>query len=79
MTKTTRTFGLSIIAAGVLGGSALGLAGAAGATTLGPEVRPPAIVASPGTLAPPASTQMPGVFWHHNIDRVATLQPGWTP
>ena len=47
MSITARTFGLSIVAAGILGGSALGLAGVAGATTLGPDVRPPAIVATP--------------------------------
>ncbi|MGX9669894.1 hypothetical protein [Mycobacterium sp. HM-7] len=76
MSTTARTFGFSIIAAGVLGGSALGLAGAAGATTLGPDVRPPAVVATPSITAPPAGTPLPGVLWHHGIYRVATLLPG---
>lgn len=74
MSITARTFGLSIVAAGILGGSALGLAGAAGATTLGPDVRPPAIVATPSITAPPAGMPLPGVLWHHGIYRVAALQ-----
>ncbi len=76
MSSTARTFGFSIIAAGILGGSALGLAGAAGATTLGPDVRPPHIVATPSITAPPAGTPLPGVLWHRGIYRVATLMPG---
>jgi len=76
MSITARTFGFSILAAGILGGSALGLAGAAGATTLGPDVRPPAVVATPSITAPPAGTPLPGVLWHHGIYRVATLLPG---
>lgn len=74
MSTTARTFGLSIIAAGILGGSALGLAGAAGATTLGPDVRPPHVVATPSITAPPAGTPMPGAIWHRGIYRVAALQ-----
>lgn len=73
MSITARTFGLSIVAAGILGGSALGLAGVAGAT-LGPDVRPPAIVATPSITAPPAGMPLPGVLWHHGIYRVAALQ-----
>ena len=76
MSSTARTFGFSIIAAGILGGSALGLAGAAGATTLGPDVRPPHIVATPSITAPPAGTPLPGVLWHRGIYRVAALMPG---
>ncbi|MCX8564607.1 hypothetical protein OS122_27360 [Mycolicibacterium mucogenicum] len=76
MSTTARTFGLSVIAAGILGGSALGLAGVAGATTLGPDVRPPHIVATPSIIAPPAGTPLPGVLWHRGIYRVAALQPG---
>ncbi len=74
MSTTARTFGFSIIAAGILGGSALGLAGAAGATTLGPDVRPPAIVATPSITAPPASVPLPGAIWHRGVYRVAALQ-----
>lgn len=76
MSISIRTFGFSIIPAGILGGSALGLAGAAGATTLGPDVRPPHVVATPSITAPPAGTPMPGVLWHRGIYRVATLMPG---
>ena len=76
MSSTARTFGFSIIAAGILGGSALGLASAAGATTLGPDVRPPHIVATPSITAPPAGTPLPGVLWHRGIYRVAALMPG---
>lgn len=74
MSITVCTFGFSIIAAGVLGGSALGLAGAAGATTLGPDVRPPHIVATPSIIAPPAGTPLPGAIWHRGVYRVAALQ-----
>lgn len=74
MSTTARTFGFSVIAAGILGGSALGLAGVAGATTLGPDVRPPYVVATPSITAPPAGMPLPGAIWHHGIYRVAALQ-----
>lgn len=76
MSTTARTLGFSIVAAGILGGSALGLAGAAGATTLDPDVRPPHVVATPSITAPPAGTALPGAIWHRGVYRVAALQPG---
>jgi hypothetical protein len=57
-----------IISAGILGGTALGLAGMASATvttTQNDSGSHTAIVATPDTFAKPATSAMPGWRFHH--------------
>lgn len=70
-----RTLGVSAVAAAIAGSAAVGLAGTAGATTVGSDVRPPLIVATPDTKAQPAPEIMPGHYWHHGIYRESLLAP----
>lgn len=71
-----RTFAISLASAGAIAGAAVGLAGTAGATTIGNDVRPPHIVATPEIKAPSAPQARPGAHWHRGIYRQAILQPG---
>lgn len=71
-----RTFAISIAAAGAVAGAGLGLAGTAGAATVGSEVRPPHVVATPQIKAPSAPQIRPGGHWHRGIYRQVILQPG---
>jgi hypothetical protein len=71
-----RIFAISIASAGAIAGAAVGLAGTAGATTIGNDVRPPHVVATPEIRARPAPQIMPGAHWHHGIYRQAVLAPG---
>jgi hypothetical protein len=71
-----RYFALPIVSAGIIGGAALGLAGAASAADT--DVRPPHIVATPDTKAHPAPEATPGGHWHHGIHHLQDLQPGYT-
>ncbi|MDH6247471.1 hypothetical protein [Mycobacterium sp. OTB74] len=73
--NATRIFGFSIISAGIVGSAALGLAGTAGATTIGEDVRPPHVVATPDTKAQPAPQAIPGARWHHGVYHVTALEP----
>jgi hypothetical protein len=75
-TRFARYFALPIVAAGIIGGAALGLAGTASATDTG--VKPPAIVATPDVKAHPAPEAMPGHIWHHGVWHLADLQPSYT-
>jgi len=72
-----RYFALLIVSAGIIGGAALGLAGAANATTTD-DARPPAIVATPDVKAHPALEATPGWRWHHGVYHLEDLQPGYT-
>jgi hypothetical protein len=74
--RFARYFALPIVSAGIIGGAALGLAGAANAAN-NTDVRPPAIVATPDVKAHPAPEAMPGWHWHHGIYQVEVLQPGY--
>ena len=58
-TRFARYFALPIVSAGIIGGAALGLAGAANAAN-NADVRPPDIVATPDVKAHPAPEAMPG-------------------
>jgi hypothetical protein len=73
--NTTRIFALPIIAAGIIGG-ALGLAGAASATTT--DAQQPNIVAVPEVKAHPAPDAVPGWHNHHGIYHLQNLQPTYT-
>jgi len=74
-----RTFAVSVVSAGsligIFGGAAVGLAGTAGATTVGSDVRPPHVVATPGVKAHPAPEMAPGHHWHRGIYRQSVLSP----
>jgi hypothetical protein len=74
--KNTRIFALPIIAAGIIGGAALGLAGTAAAATTA-DVQQPNIVAVPSVKAHPAPQAQPGWYWHHGVHHLAGLQPGY--
>jgi hypothetical protein len=65
-------FGLPVVAAGIIGGAALGLAGAANAATTDVS-----IVATPSANAHPAPDAVPGWRWHHGIHHLQDLQPGY--
>ena len=75
-TRFARYFALPIVSAGIIGGAALGLAGAANAATTD-DVRPPDMVATPDVMAHPAPQAAPGAHWHHGIYQVEVLQPGY--
>jgi hypothetical protein len=75
-TRFARYFALPIVSAGIIGGAALGLAGAANASNT--DVKPPAIVATPQVTAHPAPEAVPGWQWHHGIHHLPDLQPGYT-
>jgi hypothetical protein len=65
MTSIVARIALPIISAGILGGTALGLAGMASAqTTTVENSTGTAIVATPDTHAKPAPTAKPG--WHNH-------------
>jgi hypothetical protein len=67
--RITRNFAryiaLPAVSAGILGGAALGLAGMANASTT-QDVRPPAVVATPNTIARPPVVVIPRHRWHHD-------------
>jgi hypothetical protein len=62
--------------AGIIGGAALGLAGAASAART--DVPQPSIVATPTVTAHPAPDAAPGHHWHHGVWHLAELEPGYT-
>jgi hypothetical protein len=74
--NTTRIFALPIIAAGIIGGAALGLAGTASAATT--DAQQPNIVAVPSVKAHPAPDAVPGWHNHHGIYHLHNLQPSYT-
>ena len=76
-TRFARYFALPIVSAGIIGGAALGLAGAANAATTD-DVRPPAMVATPDVKAHPAPQAAPGARWHHGVYHLEDLEPGYT-
>jgi hypothetical protein len=60
--RFARYIALPAVSAGIIAGSAIGLAGVANAS----EVRPPDIVAVPQTKADPAPNAYPGGWWHRH-------------
>ena len=71
-----RIFAMPIIAAGIIGGAALGLAGTASAAAT--DVTQPNVVAVPEVKAHPAPEAQPGWNWHHGVYHLEDLQPGYT-
>jgi hypothetical protein len=75
-TRFARYFALPIVSAGIIGGAALGLAGAASAATT--DVQQPNTVATPAVKAHPAPNAMPGRHWHHGVYHLQDLEPSYT-
>lgn len=61
-----RFVALPILSAGIIGGAAVGLAGAANAAAVVTPAPSPAIVAVPQTTAEPATDATPGWWWHRH-------------
>jgi len=74
--NTTRIFALPIVAAGIIGGAALGLAGTASAATT--DAPQHSTVAAPSVKAHPAPDATAGWRWHHGVHHLADLQPHYT-
>jgi hypothetical protein len=75
MNTFARFIALPIVSAGIIGGAALGLAGAASAAT---TTQSPSIVATPNVKAHPAPDAVPGHHWHHGMYHLTQLEPGYT-
>lgn len=73
-----RTFALSVVSAGIIGGAALGMAGTAGAAT-SPQPTVPGHFYAPGVKAHPAPQAMPGWHGHHGVFRIQHFEPGYRP
>jgi len=65
-TNIVRRIALPIVSAGLIGGAAVGLAGAANAAAVVTPAPSPAIVAVPQTYAQPATDATPGWWWHRH-------------
>jgi len=72
-----RTFALSVVSAGVIGGAALGLAGTASAASIQPTV--PGHYYAPVVKAHPAPQALPGWHGRHGADRIRHFEPGYRP
>jgi hypothetical protein len=73
-----RTFALSVVSAGIIGGAALGMAGMANAAT---STHPtgPGHMFTPSVKAHPAPDAMPGWHGHHGAWRIEHFEPGYRP
>ena len=77
ISNIARTFALSVVSAGIVGGAALGMAGMANAATSVAADPQPGIVASPEVKAHPAPEAVPGWHGHHGVWHIENLQPGY--
>lgn len=71
-----RTFALSIVSAGIVGGAALGMAGMANAATQ-TQTTGPGYSYAPAVKAQPAPQAQPGWHGHHGVNHVERLVPGY--
>ncbi len=71
-----RTFALSVVSAGIIGGAALGMAGMASAAT---QTQPtgPSHSYGPVVKAHPAPQAMPGWHGHHGVNHITNFEPGY--
>jgi hypothetical protein len=73
-----RTFALSAVSAGIVGGAALGMAGmASAATQTSPTV--PGHSYAPVVKAHPAPDALPGWHGRHGVFRIQHFEPGYRP
>jgi hypothetical protein len=73
----TRYIAMPAVAAGIIGGAALGMAGMANAATSVASDPRPGVVATPEVKAHPAPEAVPGWHGHHGVWHVQHLQPGY--
>jgi hypothetical protein len=71
-----RTFALSVVSAGIIGGAALGMAGTAGAATSTHPTGPGHSYA-PVVKAHPAPQALPGWHGRHGVNRIPHFVPGY--
>ena len=71
-----RTFALSVVSAGIIGGAALGMAGMANAATQKQPTVPGHFYA-PAVKAHPAPEALPGWHGHHGVNRIEHFEPGY--
>ena len=71
-----RTFALSVVSAGIIGGAALGMAGMANADTQTGGTGPGHSY-SPVVKAHPAPQAQPGWHGHHGVNHIEHLVPGY--
>ena len=76
ITNIARTFALSVVSAGIIGGAALGMAGMANATTQ-THGTGPGHSHSPVVKAHPAPQAQPGWHGHHGVNHIEHLVPGY--
>jgi hypothetical protein len=76
MCPFARYLAILVGSAGIIGGAALGLSGAANAATT--DAHQPNTVATPSVKAHPAPEAMPGWHWHRGVHHIEHLQPGYT-
>jgi hypothetical protein len=71
-----RTFALSVVSAGIIGGAAVGMAGMANAAT---QTQPtgPGYSYGPAVTANPAPQAQPGWHGHHGVNHIEHLVPGY--
>ncbi len=75
-TNIARTFALSVVSAGIIGGAALGMAGMANAST--PTYGTgPGHSYSPVVKAHPAPEAQPGWHGRHGVNHIEHLVPGY--
>ena len=72
-----RTFALSVVSAGIIGGAALGMAGMAHAAAQAQPTGPGHSFA-PGVRAHPAPQAQPGWHGHHGVNHIEHQDPGYS-
>jgi hypothetical protein len=72
-----RTFALSVVSAGIIGGAALGMAGMANAATTQPQPTGPSHFYAPTVQAHPAPQALPGWHGHHGVNRIQHFEAGY--
>ena len=76
ITNIARTFALSVVSAGIIGGAALGMAGMASAATSTQPVGP-SHSSAPVVKAAPAPEAMPGWQGRHGVNHIQHFEPGY--
>ena len=77
MINIARTFALSVVSAGVIGGAAIGMAGMANAATSPTGPTGTGHAYAPVVRAQPAPEALPGSRGHHGLDQVEHFVPGY--
>jgi hypothetical protein len=75
--RFARYIAMPVVSAGIIGGAAIGLAGAVCAAT-STQPTGPGHSYAPSVKAQPAPVAQPGSHWHQGVRHVADLQPSYT-